>query len=316
MIRDPPSGAKPMAAPGEGKESQEGQQPEPTKAQRDHADPSPGVPDGQPDQQDPEVLSMDVASAPARDPHDDLAFLRLHVEACWDVRLPALEPGEHALLPGGAEPPWAIYLAATAAGRVALWRSDVPPERRDSLLARAVAEFARAADAAKVAGVTREVVLRLVGPRARGCPAARVGERELESGRPPRAGVPQATVVRLLTAADAALFAAFDPADPQYYVRPEVSPVLGAVVAGRLVSVAHSSRRTPHACELGVDTRPEARQRGYGLAVTVSWTTTVCAEGLTPIYSALASNAASLALAHAAGYRPVARAAYIAELSD
>jgi hypothetical protein len=41
------------------------------------------------------------------------------------------------------------------------------------------------------------------------------------------------------------------------------------------------------------------------------WTEAVLAEGLLPIYSAHMENAASLALAHAAGFRELARAAYI-----
>jgi predicted GNAT family acetyltransferase len=79
------------------------------------------------------------------------------------------------------------------------------------------------------------------------------------------------------------------------------------VVAGRLLSLAHSSRRTAEACELGIDTLPEARRRGYALAATVVWSATIRAEGLTPIYSAFAENTASLRLAEAAGYRAFVR---------
>ena len=71
--------------------------------------------------------------------------------------------------------------------------------------------------------------------------------------------------------------------------------------------MAHSSRRTTEACELGIDTLPEARRRGYALAATVVWSAAIRAEGLTPIYSALAENTASLRLAAAAGYREFAR---------
>ena len=74
-------------------------------------------------------------------------------------------------------------------------------------------------------------------------------------------------------------------------------------IPGRVVSLAHSSRRTHEACELGVDTLPEARRRGYALAVTTLWARMVLQEGLVPLYSALAGNRASLALAAAAGYR-------------
>jgi predicted GNAT family acetyltransferase len=80
------------------------------------------------------------------------------------------------------------------------------------------------------------------------------------------------------------------------------------VFDGRLLNQAHSSRRTAEACELGIDTLPEARRRGYALAATVAWSASILAEGLVPIYSAFAANTASLRLAHGAGYRPFARA--------
>lgn len=234
---------------------------------------------------------MTSANHPDRDLADDLTYLRLHVAACWSVLPPPLSPGEHALLAGGAAPPWTVYVAETAAGRVILWHPDALARERAAPLARAAAAIARPADDASDPGVTREVALRQTAP-----PLDLVG---------------QAVVVRLLTAADGALIAAFDPDDPTYYVRAEVAPVFGAVVDGRLQSVAHSSRRTPDACELGVHTRPEARQRGYGLAVTTRWAAAVRAEGRVPIYSARASNTASLALARAAGFHLFARAAYI-----
>jgi hypothetical protein len=235
---------------------------------------------------------MSFASVPDQDPRDDLAFLRLHIEACWGPHPPALVPGEQTLLPGGTEPPWKVYLADTTPGRVVLWRPDVAVERRETLLVRATASLACPPDSALDPDVRREVVLRL-------------------AASPPDNIVPRDATIRRLTAADAPLFAAFDPDDPPYYVRAEIAPVLGVMVDGRLVSVAHSSRRTARACELGLETRPEVRRRGYGLAVTARWSMAVQAEGLVPIYSALAANTASLALARAAGYLRVAHAAYI-----
>ena len=85
------------------------------------------------------------------------------------------------------------------------------------------------------------------------------------------------------------------------------------VIAGQLLSLAHSSRRTQEACELGIDTLPEARRKGYALAATIVWVHTVLREGLVPIYSALAENTASLHLAAAAGYRPLAQVATFVE---
>jgi RimJ/RimL family protein N-acetyltransferase len=81
------------------------------------------------------------------------------------------------------------------------------------------------------------------------------------------------------------------------------------VIAGRLLSLAHSSRRTKEACELGIDTLLEARRKGYALAATILWTHAVMQEGLVPIYSAHAENTASLRLAAAAGYRAFAQVA-------
>jgi RimJ/RimL family protein N-acetyltransferase len=67
------------------------------------------------------------------------------------------------------------------------------------------------------------------------------------------------------------------------------------------------------ACELGIDTLPEARRRGYALAATIVWTRAVMQEGLVPLYSALAENTASLRLAAVAGYRVFARIASFEE---
>ena len=148
---------------------------------------------------------MSFASVPDQDPRDDLAFLRLHIEACWGPHPPALVPGEQTLLPGGTEPPWKVYLADTAPGRVVLWRPDVAVERRETLLARATASLACPPDSALDPDVRREVVLRL-------------------AASPPDNIVPRDATIRRLTAADAPLFAAFDPDDPPYYVRAENRP--------------------------------------------------------------------------------------------
>jgi RimJ/RimL family protein N-acetyltransferase len=82
------------------------------------------------------------------------------------------------------------------------------------------------------------------------------------------------------------------------------------VVDGRLVSVAHSSRRTLAACELGINTISEARRQGYATAATRAWTRAIQQEGLTPIYSAFTHNTASLRLAAAAGYMQVSASVY------
>ncbi|MFL5701810.1 MAG: GNAT family N-acetyltransferase, partial [Ktedonobacteraceae bacterium] len=120
-------------------------------------------------------------------------------------------------------------------------------------------------------------------------------------------------VARLLTPDDQALVEIFDPGNVEYYFHPDRRPLIGVIVEGHLLSLAHSSRRTAEACELGIDTLPEARRKGYALAATLLWAASVAQEDLVPFYSASAENTASLGLASAAGYRAFARAATIEE---
>lgn len=224
-----------------------------------------------------------LLAMPARD------LLRRHVEAVWDIS--ALAPdGEDITLAEGVTPAWVVYRARLAGGgSVRLWRAGTSPDDR--------AELANTLDRAldhpddQILDVRREVVLRQAAEPAISLDEAR-------------------RVARVLAPEDAGLASAFYVDDPDYLHAPERGPVVGVEVAGRLVTVAHSSRRTSNACELGIDTKPEARRRGYALAATIVWARAVRDEGLIPLYSALASNTASLALAHAAGYREFARAAY------
>lgn len=234
----------------------------------------------------------------------ELESLRRHVTAVWGVRLPALAAGDAAVLPGeeslaGTLHPdeaatWALYLAETAVGEVRIWRGHRSTAARERLLERGRAALALPSDVDTEPGITREVALH----------QAATPMVELEAAR---------RVARAITSADRALVdAAFDPGWAAYYLDVAARmPVFGAIVAGRLLSVAHSSRRTAEACELGVVTLPEARRQGLGLAVTCCWAAAVATEGRIPLYSALAANAASLALAQAAGYRSFARAAYV-----
>ena len=223
-----------------------------------------------------------------------LELLRLHVEAGWGVRLPPLVGGgEHACLPGGAVPEWAVYVAELTGGvRMRI-------RRNEDITADALAPLWQAAEAALTASsapppsITREVALhQAVAPTL-----------DVEAAR---------ALARPLDAWDRAAIEEFEPGESLYYLdAPQRMPVIGAFLDGRLAAIAHSSRRTAEACELGVDTVGWARRRGLGLAVTVLWAAIVRDEGLVPLYSALAENTASLALAHAAGYRPFARAAYV-----
>jgi RimJ/RimL family protein N-acetyltransferase len=105
----------------------------------------------------------------------------------------------------------------------------------------------------------------------------------------------------------------FEPGEVEYYFHPDRRPLVGVIVEGRLLSLAHSSRRTNRACELGIDTLPEARRKGYALAATLLWAAAVTHEGFVAFYSASAENTASLALAAAAGYRAFARGVIVEE---
>ncbi len=217
----------------------------------------------------------------------DLALVRHHVEAVWYLSLPDLHTGD-VTLPDAVQPPWSLYLARLTNGqRVRLWRVDVADIARERLIAQAEAALARSPEeAAADERVSREVAL---------------VRRE-----PPRLDISAARMIaRRLTAEDATLLGALTQ-HVDYYLSEECAPVFGVGEDGRLVCIAHSSRRREHACELGVDTLPDARRRGYALAATVLWAEAVAAEGREPFYSALVTNAASLALAHAAGYRPFA----------
>ncbi|HUY77560.1 MAG TPA: GNAT family N-acetyltransferase [Ktedonobacterales bacterium] len=251
----------------------------------------------------------------ARD--DDRAWLRLHIEAVWGVSLPPLTPGvaDVTLADTGAQPPWALYLGEliTTGKHIRIWRADVAAADRASLLAWGEAALA-AADAIPAStpmpGVQCEVALRPAAPARETPDAAQRLTRPLQRDDP----------------ADYALLATFigaydgiaddDEAAVRAALATEYEPLVGVVVDGRLLALAHSSRRTGQACELGINTLPMARQRGYALAATAAWAALVADAGLAPIYSAFAENAASLALAAAAGYHPFARAAQVSHARD
>jgi RimJ/RimL family protein N-acetyltransferase len=222
------------------------------------------------------------------------ALLRLHIEAVWGVQLPPLAQNAVELLREGIQPPWKLYAAEMAGEQVAIWRPDVAAPEREALLVRA-SEALTLPPAERVAPhISREVVLHQVASPTMSVAAAQ-------------------QVARLLTPDDQALVEIFDPGDVEYYFHPDRRPLIGVIVEGHLLSLAHSSRRTAEACELGIDTLPEARRKGYALAATLLWAASVAQEGLVPFYSASADNTASLGLASAAGYRAFARAATIEE---
>lgn len=222
----------------------------------------------------------------------DRVLLRLHIEAVWGVRIAPLERDETKLLAESVRPGWQLYAADLAEGRILIWREDMASEARAALLARLEEAWRLPEQGPAPPDISREVAFRLLAEPEINPTVAR-------------------QIVRPLTREDYALIEAFQPGAAEAVLRPELRPLLGVVVDGRLRSLAHSSRRTAQACELGIDTLPEARRRGYALAATVAWSAAIVEEGLTPLYSAFAENSASLRLAVAAGYRQFARAATI-----
>lgn len=75
------------------------------------------------------------------------------------------------------------------------------------------------------------------------------------------------------------------------------SPVVGVIGDGAIVSACYSARRTPAACEAGVDTEDPYRGRGYAPAVVSAWRDAVELTGAVPLYSTTWDNAASLGVA-------------------
>lgn len=224
-------------------------------------------------------------------------FLRLHIESCWGITIPPIEHASVDLLATApALPPWSLYQATLSDEQVTLWRPDLSSDQRADLLQRA-----RSAGIPydPALGMRREVVLRL-------------STTLLETSASPQ------HPARLLTAADEALLEAFEAESAAYFLNPRCTPCMGVIVDGRLVSVAHSSRRTAAACALGINTIPEERRQGYATIAVHAWTQAILREGLTPIYSAFAHNAASLRLAAATGYLPASKSVYgpIAEAAE
>jgi hypothetical protein len=223
----------------------------------------------------------------------DRDLLRLHLEAVWGISLPPLVQDNVEILLTSPEalPSWDLYVAEAASGRIHIWRPDVTSEQRALLLGRVEEALTPPMPDATTTDISREVALQQVAS-------------------PIIDLVTACTIAQAITLQERELIAAWEP-DDEYYFRAENRPVFGVVEGGRIHCLAHSSRRTDAACELGIETRLLARRRGYALAATVLWTAAVVQEGLVPIYSALAENTASLKLAHAAGYRIFAHGASI-----
>jgi RimJ/RimL family protein N-acetyltransferase len=220
-------------------------------------------------------------------------LLRLHVEAVWGLQLPATLEHDSLLLPESAQPDWRLYVADLLSGeRLYIWRSAFDAPLRAALRRRGDEALALPHDVADEPDISREIALRQV--------AAPV----IEPAAAHR-------VARQLRFTDQELLERFNPGAAAQYADAALRPLIGVVRDGHLLSLAHSSRRTAQACELGIDTLPSARRQGYALAATVVWAELVAQAGLVPIYSAFVTNRASLRLAAAAGYRAFVRGASV-----
>jgi hypothetical protein len=231
------------------------------------------------------------------------SLLQLHIEAVWYVQLAtelAHQPDQLACREVGLDstsimPDWQLCLAQPIAPdlpRIAIWRSDVLPIDRVSLLTTANAALHLSPELYRehqqqFPGLHREVAFQQIATPTITIDAAK-------------------KIARQITPEDKPLVETFEPGSSSYYFAPARQPLVGIVIADQLLSLAHSSRRTNEACELGIDTLPQARRKGYALATTLLWTQAVQTAGLQPIYSASIENTASLALAHSAGYRAFA----------
>ncbi|MBA2396048.1 MAG: GNAT family N-acetyltransferase [Ktedonobacteraceae bacterium] len=221
---------------------------------------------------------------------NDRTLLRLHLEAVWNIQLPLITYTHVNVLASGYPPPWLLYVAQMADEYIYVWRSNVDASSRQALLKYMAQIYSGQPDKR---GIEREVALKFVDQPA----------------------MTQAQAQQLAQPiTDQSVVEEFQPGASHYFFERSRAPLFGTIRDGRLLSIAHSSRSTSEACELGIETHPEARRRGYALAATILWTQAVLQENLVPIYSALADNAASLALADAAGYRAFAHGTSITNL--
>jgi RimJ/RimL family protein N-acetyltransferase len=223
-------------------------------------------------------------------------LLRLHIEAVWNLMLPTIDEVSDEVTVMQGTPPWSLYIGRFAHKQVNIWHTSLPIDQRKQLLTYA-----------QQAKITWEETLKM---------------RYEVIFQPPHIFPQQQAqaqqIARILTTDDADLIDIFEPGSAPYYLDPNTAPCIGVIIEDQLLSIAHSSRQTMAACELGIDTLPEARCRGYATAATILWTTTVQQASKVPIYSAFAENIASLHLAKTVGYLPCIDGVYgpIAESAE
>ena len=78
-------------------------------------------------------------------------------------------------------------------------------------------------------------------------------------------------------------------------------PVFAIEQGGEIVSIAYCATVPGAAAEVGVDTVPAFRGRGFAAEVVSAWARAMQARGVIPLYSAAADNAASLVVARKLG---------------
>ncbi|GCE27393.1 hypothetical protein KDA_28770 [Dictyobacter alpinus] len=216
-------------------------------------------------------------------------LLRLHLEAVWGISLPDLTMAHHDVAATGLQPPWHLYSAQMDSDTLFIWRADVLAQTRVDLQQHL----------AHSPGYKKQAEIALVQTE----PSVMDLQRASSLARP-------------LTRDDYPLMESSEAGWGDYFLQEHVAPVFGVVEDHRVVSIAHSSRRTKQACELGVETLPQARHRGFALAVTLLWANAIKQEGLIPFYSAMAENSSSLKLAHSAGYRPFVEGTTITPIQE
>ena len=196
----------------------------------------------------------------------------------------------HSNEPEGRPAPW-LFLGRTMSGQVVRFSEAVP----DALATRlaAIIECQATVGALPVPPAARDAVREALEERApiteeKGGPAYRFPESVARPGE----------VVHLT---DANIDVARHTYPWLYQDLAGWGPCFAVVRDGAAVSVCFSSRIGVDAAEAGVETLPDFRGRGYGVAVTAAWGASVRAAGRIPLYSTTWENLASQAVARRVG---------------
>ena len=243
-------------------------------------------------------------------PAGALAWLTLQIGTLYETDregrlLRANEPAESADGAGGDAAPF-LFFGRTKLGNLWRLRTGLP----DALLR----ELARLAAAERVAPDLEAVPERLHAMRTRIEAHAPVVHAfaglafrfPAPDGAATRARVADvaASAVRELDAAGLARAAEVFPR-----LAPSLSerqPVFGVLPDGVPRSIAYCATRPGRACEVGVDTAPGWRGKGFAASAVSAWAAEMQGRGVIPLYSAALENAASRAVAARLGLIPYA----------